>query len=218
MKDTAMGKLIWVTPVYLAVAWALMISYQLFTETAVHTVVNSITIVFPATYDLLISRIDMIVVINAFAWVFVLSSVIPSIILGKERSILVQFFVCLTLTVVSFLILDVITMDGPFLELLQGASFLFNNLLFALLYLILPYIAMFILDWHLNGRFKQRRKLNELTQEYLENADANEPEQADQPEQAEQEQADEVDQAEQNGQVDQTETAEQPPEEQPADT
>ena len=125
-----MAKLIWATPVYLSVAWALMISYQLFTASAVETIVNNVNFVFPAVGSWLISRIDMIVVINAFAWVFVLSSVIPSLILGKERSILIQFFVCLILTVVSFVILDTIqTMGGPLLEQLQGAAFLFSNII-----------------------------------------------------------------------------------------
>jgi hypothetical protein len=164
-----MAKLIWATPVYLSVAWALMISYQLFTTTAVETIVHNIDYGFPAIGSWLISRIDMIVVINAFAWVFVLSSVIPSIILGKERSILIQFFVCLILTVVSFLILDAIqTMGGPLLEQLQGASFLFSNLFFATLYLILPYIAMFAIEWQMKKRQKKLKTLEEFNQEFME--------------------------------------------------
>jgi ABC-type multidrug transport system fused ATPase/permease subunit len=165
-----MSKAIWATPVYLSVAWALMISYQLFTTTAVETVVNNIDFVFPAIGSWLISRIDMIVIINAFAWVFVLSSVIPSIILGKERSILVQFFVCLILTIVSFVILDTIeTVGGTSLEQLQGAAFLFSNVFFAVLYLALPYIVMFTLDWQLKKRQKKIRTLEEVNQEFIEN-------------------------------------------------
>ncbi len=165
-----MAKLIWATPVYLSVAWALMISYQLFTTTAVETVVNNIDLAFPALGSWLVSRIDMIVVINAFAWVFVLSSVIPSLILGKERSILIQFFVCLILTVVSFVILDTIqTVGGPLLEQLQGAAFLFSNFFFAVLYLVLPYIAMFTLDWQLKKRQKKIKTLEEVNQEFIEN-------------------------------------------------
>lgn len=165
-----MAKLIWATPLYLSVAWALMISYQLFTENAVGTIVNNIEIVFPTLGLWLSSRIDMIVVINAFAWVFVLSSVIPSIILGKERGILVQFFVCLILTVVSFVILDTIeSVGGSLLEQLQGAAFLFSNLYFAVLYLLLPYIAMFTLDWQLKKRQKKIKTLDEVNQEFIEN-------------------------------------------------
>jgi hypothetical protein len=169
-----MAKLIWATPVYLSVAWALMISYQLFTETAVKTLVSSLGLVFPAAGFWLNSRIDMIVVINAFAWVFVLSSVIPSIILGKERSILVQFFVCLTLTIVSFVILDAIqNVGGPLLNQLQGAAFLFSNTFFAVLYLALPYIAMLAIDWRMKKRQKKLKSLEEINREFMDKAAAN---------------------------------------------
>ena len=172
-----MAKLIWVTPVYLSVAWALMISYQLFTEAAVKTIVASIGLVFPSASFWLTSRIDMIVVINAFAWVFVLSSVIPSIILGKERGILVQFFVCLILTVVSFVILDSVeNIGGPLLDQLHGAAFLFNNLFFAVLYLALPYISMVAIDWYVKKRQKKLKTLEEIHREYTEKAIANKDE------------------------------------------
>ena len=161
-----MVKLIWATPVYLSVAWALMISYQLFTETAVKTIVAGIGLVFPSAGFWLGSRIDMIVVINAFAWVFVLSSVIPSVIIGKERSILFQFFVCLILTVVSFVILDAIqNIAGPLLDQIHGASFLFSNLFFAVLYLSLPYIVMFGIDWYVKKKQKKLKTLEEVNRE-----------------------------------------------------
>ena len=168
-----MSKAIWATPVYLSVAWALMISYQLFTQTAVETVVHNITGVFPVVGLWLISRIDMIIVINAFAWVFVLSSVIPSIILGKERGILVQFFVCLILTVVSFVILDAIQTVGMLNQLL-GATFLFSNFFFAVLYLALPYIVMVAIDWYVKKRQKQDEKLAVINDEYMEPIEENE--------------------------------------------
>ncbi len=168
-----MGKAIWVTPVYLSVAWALMISYQLFTQTAVQTVVNSIDLFFPVVGQWLLFRIDMIVVINAFAWVFVLSSVIPSIILGKERGILIQFFVCLILTVVSFVILDAIQAVGMLNQLL-GATLLFNNIIFAVLYLALPYIAMIAIDWYMKKRQKKFDILEDTTEDYSEHIEANE--------------------------------------------
>ncbi len=172
-----MGKLIWATPFYLSIAWALMISYQLFTETAVKTIVSNLGLVLPVAGFWLTSRIDMIVVINAFAWVFVLSSVLPSLILGKERSILVQFFVCLILTVVSFIILDAIqNVGGPMLDQLQGAAFLFNNAFFAMLYLALPYIAMVGLDWFLKKRQKKLKSLEEVNLEYMARSTANKEE------------------------------------------
>ncbi|MCW4044329.1 MAG: hypothetical protein NWE94_02280 [Candidatus Bathyarchaeota archaeon] len=169
-----MAKLIWATPAYLSVAWALMISYQLFTETAVKTLVASIGLLFPTAGFWLGSRIDMIVLIDAFAWIFVLSSVIPTIILGKERSVLVQFFVCLTLTVISFIILDTIqTTGGPLMNQLQGVAFLFTNPFFAILYLALPYIAMFIIDWRIKKRQKKLKTLEEINHEYAEQSSTN---------------------------------------------
>jgi hypothetical protein len=177
MQVAIIPKLIWATPVYLSVAWALMISYQLFTATAVETIVTNVNFVFPVAGSWLLSRIDMIVVINAFAWVFVLSSVIPSIILGKERGILVQFFVCLILTVVSFVILDAIQeVGGPLLEQLHGAAFLFSNLFFAVLYLALPYIAMVAIDWRVKKRQKKLKNLEEINREYMDKATANKTE------------------------------------------
>lgn len=175
-----MVKLIWITPAYISVAWALMISYQLFTETAVRTIVENINLVFPTVGFWLISRIDMIVLIDAFAWIFVLSSVIPTIILGKERSILVQFFVCMLLTVLSFVILDTIQgTGGPLMNQLRGVAFLFTNPFFAVLYLALPYIAMFLIDWQLKKRQTKLKKLEEVNREYMEKSSADKDEVTD---------------------------------------
>jgi hypothetical protein len=80
----------------------------------------------PAAGSWLFSRRDTLVFIYAFAWVFVLSSVIPSVILGKERSVLIQFFVCLTLTLVSLLIRDTLIaygMGGSLDQLFSLAAF-----------------------------------------------------------------------------------------------
>jgi len=177
MWVASMVKTIWVTPVYLSVAWSLMISYQLFTEAAVKTIVSSIGFLFPSAGLWLSSRVDMIIFIYAFAWVFVLSSVIPSVILGKERSILVQFFVCLTLTFTAFIILDALeNLGGPLINQLRGAAFLFDNPIFAALYLSLPYIIMFTIDWRAKKKQKQNKKLEESTQVYIENATAHEEE------------------------------------------
>jgi len=170
-----MAKLIWATPVYLSVAWTLMISYQLFTEAAVKTIVSNVGLVFPSASFWLGSRVDMIIFIYAFAWVFVLSSAIPSVILGKERSILVQFFVCLTLTFFSFIILDALeNVGGPLINQLRGVAFLFDNPIFAALYLSLPYILMFTIDWRAKKKQKQNKKLEEMNQDYIENATTNE--------------------------------------------
>lgn len=172
-----MAKMIWATPVYLSVAWTLMISYQLFTEAAVKTVVSGIGFLFPSAGFWLASRVDMIIFVYAFSWVFLLSSAIPSVILGKERGILLQFFVCLILTFTAFIILDTIeNMGGPLINQLRGATFLFSNPIFATLYLSLPYILMFTIDWRVKKKQKQDKKLEKLNQDHLENAIANEEE------------------------------------------
>jgi len=110
---------------------------------------------------------DMIVFIDAFAWVFVLSSAIPSVILGKERSVLVQFFVCLALTFLVFMVLDVISNygQGPMDQLLSFAV-LFSNPLFAGLYLSMPYVLMLVLDMHSRKSRKKKEELDEVKTVY----------------------------------------------------
>lgn len=142
-----MGKAVFITPLYLSVAWTLMISYQLFTETAVTTLVTQINGVIPSIGFWLTSRVDLIVVFYSFAWVFVLSSVIPSLLLGKERGVLVQFFVCLTLTFLAFVLLDILELyAGTSLAQLLSFAFIFSNPILAAIYLALPYIVMIGLD------------------------------------------------------------------------
>ena len=144
---TTLGKAVFVTPLYLSVAWTLMISYQLFTETAVTTLVAQINTLMPSIGFWLISRVDLVVVFYSFAWVFVLSSVIPALLLGKERGVLVQFFVCLTLTFLAFVLLDVLELyAGTSLAQLLSFAFIFTNPIIATLYLALPYIVMIGLD------------------------------------------------------------------------
>lgn len=142
------------TPAYLSVAWAFMVGYQLFTQTAVTTVVALLNSSFPFLGVWLNSRIDMIVFIYAFAWVFVLCSTIPTIILGKERSVLIQFIVCLTITLTAFIILDVI--DSAALSSAPYAQ-IFHNPIFAVIYLSLPYVFMIGLEIH---RKKKRVNFN----------------------------------------------------------
>ena len=151
-----MVKAAWTTPLYISVAWTLMVSYQLFTQIAVTTVVTQVDLFWPSLGGWLISRIDMIVFIYAFSWVFVLSSVIPSVILGKERSVLVQFFVTLLFTFVAFVIGDALTTLGGYetIDQILGLAELFHSPFLAAVYLSMPYLFMFALDI----RSRQRRK------------------------------------------------------------
>ena len=142
-----MGKAAIATPLYLSFAWTLMISYQIFTQTAVTTITDQVNAFLPSIGTWMSSRMDLIVFIYAFAWVFVLSSVIPSAILGKGRSVLLQFMVCLTLTFLPFIFKDVLAAYATQpIEAVFGLNLAFQNPLLAAGYLALPYLVMLTLD------------------------------------------------------------------------
>ena len=171
----SLGKAAWVTPVYISVAWTLMVSYQLFTQTAVTTVTDYIEMFWPSVGAWLVSRIDMIVFIYAFAWVFLLSSAIPSAILGKERGVLIQFFVCLTLTFMAFVIQDVLTIyGGRQIGQIFSLVVLFHNPFLAVGYLLIPYLLMLMLDISSRKKHKKKEEIEKATAAYLENATAEE--------------------------------------------
>jgi len=149
-----------ITPAYLSVAWALMVSYQIFTQTAVKTVVDTLVVYAPFLGLWLNSRIDMVVFVYAFAWVFVLSSIIPTLILGKERSVFVQFLVCLVLTLLGFILIDFFKsaygfdLSDPAMLLANPYMQVFGNIAFAIFYLSLPYVFMIAIDYR--GRKKRK--------------------------------------------------------------
>jgi len=141
-----LGKATVTAPLYVCVAWTLIISYQLFTQTAVYSVITLLNAFWPSVGSWLILRIDTVVFIHAFAWIFVLSSVIPSVILGKGRSVLVQFFLCLTLVLVATLVEDALkVMMEPIYQLGSVLTWLRNPIL-AGVYLSVPYLFMLYLD------------------------------------------------------------------------
>ncbi len=150
-----------------------MVSYQLFTEAAVTTVVTGVNSLLPSIGVWLLDRKDMVIFVYAFAWVFVLSSVIPSKILGKERSVLVQFLVCLSLTFSAFIILDVLKNSfGVVIDQLFSFSYLLNNSALAVLYLTVPYILMVSLDLRTrNCNKREKKRIETLTENYLRNAE-----------------------------------------------
>lgn len=102
----------------------------------------------------LASRLDMIVFIHSFAWIFLLSSAIPSVILGKERSVLVQFGACLVLTFSAFLIQDALADSNGTLDQILGLAPIFQNPLLAVAYLSLPYLLMIGFD--ISGKHKKQ--------------------------------------------------------------
>jgi len=145
-----------------------MISYQLFTQTAVETIVTQVNTFLPSIGVWLASRVDMVVFVYAFAWTFVLSSVIPALLLGKERGVLVQFFVCLTLTFLTFVLLDLMELyAGTSLAQLLSFAFVFTNPILAGFYLALPYLVMIGLDILSRRKSKAKKESADFTETYV---------------------------------------------------
>jgi hypothetical protein len=157
------------TPLYVSVAWTVMATYQIFTQAAVSTVLTFFNVLWPAAGEWLLLRMDMIIFVHAFAWVFVLSSVIPSLLLGKKRSVLVQFFVCLTLALVAFVIQDSVSvyLSGQS-QVLPGVAFLLGNPLLAVVYLSVPYLFMVTIDIRARRKAKKDEHMDKITTMYLE--------------------------------------------------
>ena len=154
-----MGRATLLTPLYISVAWTLMTSYQLFTETTVTTVTYAINSVLPVVGEWMFARIDLIVFIHSFAWIFLLSSFIPAVLLGKQRGVLIQFGVCLTLAVLANVIQGAVTGigQGP-LDQILGLAFLFQNPVIAIAYMSLPYLLMVWFD--IRGKRKKDELMN----------------------------------------------------------
>jgi len=147
-----------------------MITYQIFTQTAVSTLVTNVNTIVPSIGLWLTSRMDLVVFVYGFAWVFILSSAIPCVILGKERGVLAQFFLCLTLTFLAVVMVDILeTYAALSMSQLLGFSYFFNNLVIASLYLVIPYVLMIALDIRSRNLNKQKQNLELLTENYLEN-------------------------------------------------
>ena len=148
------------TPLYISAVWVLLISYQLFTQTAVVSVLSYLNVSWPSTLsEWLVSREELIIFIHGFAWVFVLSSVIPSVLLGKERSVILQFLVCLILTLISLSIRDIFPLlyEGQINDQILNVSVLLCDPVFAGIYLSAPYFLMLFLDIH-SKRIKTENK------------------------------------------------------------
>ena len=167
----SLGKAAVVTPLYVSVAWTLMVSYQLLTQTAVTTVTTYVDTFWPSVGTWLVSRMDMLIFIHAFAWVFLLSSAIPSVILGKGRGVLIQFFVCLTLTFSAFIVQDIITTyENRSIGQIFNLAVLFHNPFLALGYLSLPYLLMVGFDINSRRKQKKKEKIENTTNAYLNDA------------------------------------------------
>jgi len=160
----------YLTPVYISVVWILMISYQLFTQTAVTTLVSNINIFIPQIGGWLLSRLEMIIFIYAFAWVYLLSSVIPAVFLGKKCSVFIQFLVCLSLTFLAFVIQDglIILFEANTIEQILNLGLYFNNPAIAAGYLSIPYLLMIGLDLQARKKTLIEKTLRQQVQAEIE--------------------------------------------------
>jgi hypothetical protein len=151
---------IYLTAAYLIVAWALMVSYQIFTQTAVGSVATALSGPTPMVADWLASEASSAVItfICGFAWMFVLSAVVQTLMFGRERRLSIQFLVSLGLTAAGSAVLALISWAGPDLSkpevLAEPFMIVFGNAVFGFFYLALPFIFMLVMDW----RYMQKRK------------------------------------------------------------
>ena len=151
---------IYLTAAYLIIAWALMVSYQIFTQTAAGSVAIALSGPAPLVADWLASDPGSAVItfVCGFAWMFVLSAIAQSLMFGRERRLSIQFIVSLALTAAGSAVLALLGSAGVDLSnpsVLSGPfTAVFGNAVFASFYLALPFIFMLVMDW----RYMQKRK------------------------------------------------------------
>jgi hypothetical protein len=92
---------------------------------------------------------------------------IPSVLLGEGKSVLVQFFVCLTLTLTAVWFVDILTsiVGTGFRQYVLQLSIWFTNPWIAGLYLSAPYLLMLYVDLHGRRKKKRKEKLGEVVVE-----------------------------------------------------
>lgn len=135
-------------PIYMAVAWTVLISYQSFTKIAVQSLVQQLELFIPETAAWLTARIDQVVFIHAFAWIFLATSAIPSLLLRRTRSILLQFLLVLALSFTGLYLADVVAhaLGREVTQDILGLGVLLENPALAAAYLLLPYLCMLAID------------------------------------------------------------------------
>jgi hypothetical protein len=151
---------IYLTAIYLIIAWALMVSYQIFTQTAVASVAAALKAPAPMIADWLSlsSSSAVVTFVCGFAWMFVLSAIAQSLMFGRERRLSIQFLVSLALTVAGSAVLELLKVAKPNIDdpnmLSSPFTAVFGNAIFATCYLALPFIFMLVMDW----RYMQKRR------------------------------------------------------------
>jgi hypothetical protein len=127
-----------------------MVSYQIFTQTAVASVAASLHGPAPMLAAWISSSTNVTAFICGFAWMFVLSAVVQSLMFGRERRLSIQFLVSLGLTVAGSAMLGLLNWAGLDLTnptVLSGPfTALFGNTVFAGFYLSLPFLFMVAMD------------------------------------------------------------------------
>jgi hypothetical protein len=142
-----------IAPLYLSASWILTVSYQLLTVSAVGTIANSFTVLLPSASVWLNANIETITFVYAFTWIFVLSSVIPSVIVGSKRGFLSQYVVVLVLSLLAFFMPDILqTFAGIDVNQVVRSLSILENIGVAVAYLAMPYLIMVVVDW----RFKKK--------------------------------------------------------------
>ena len=149
------------TPLYISSVWVLLITYQMFTSVAVISVVQSIGPFFPSIQEFLMPRIDRIEFMYSFAWIWVMTSLIPSLIL-KRRSALLQFVVVFVLTFLAVEFGNILSFvfGGEFVEQIFGVTVLLGNPWLAALYLFVPFLIILSVDFY----ERRKKKLEEKSQ------------------------------------------------------
>jgi hypothetical protein len=147
-----------ITPAYLSISWVLTVSYQLLTEIAVRTIGVNFGLLNSDLGLWINTNIQTIMFVYAFTWIFVLSSVIPSVILGKQRSVIVQYAVVLTLSLISLFMPDILLgLTGFDVRSVADYAVFLQNPLIAGLYLSIPYFFMLGLDLRSRNSIKNRK-------------------------------------------------------------
>jgi hypothetical protein len=135
-----------------------MVSYQIFTQTAVASVAAGLNGTAPTVANWLASSSAVTTFVCGFAWMFVLSALVQSLMFGRERRLSIQFLVSLALTAAGSAVLALLGDAGLNLAdpsvLSEPFTAVLGNAVFAAFYLALPFIFMLVMDW----RYMQKRK------------------------------------------------------------
>jgi len=166
-----MGKTAIAAPIYFSLAWTMLITYQTFTKTAVFSLVENLGPFLPMLGEWMLSHVDLVEFIHVLAWVFVLTSMIPGVLLGKKRGVLVQFFCTLMLSLIALSFADFLGLffGVEAVEQVLSYAVVLTNPVVAVLYLSLPYLLMIGVD--LYGRKKDKEGKEEDNAGLMEEAE-----------------------------------------------